>query len=173
MKAIVGAVVLGSVLVAGSLNAQARGYIQLGGGVSIATGDLKDSGAETGWLAQVAAGINPSGIIGGRVNGTYARHGFEGTSDNLRIIGAMGDVVLSPRMSGTAGVYALAGIGFQNGKVTGGPSETKFAWNAGGGVRLSVGSIGLFLEGRFLSISTEGAKTNTIPITAGIRLGGS
>ena len=109
----------------------------------------------------------------GRVNGTFAKHSFEGSSDNLRILGAMGDVVFAPRMSGKAGVYVLGGIGFQNGKVTDGPSETKFAWNAGAGLRVNAGSLGLYVEGRFLSINTDGGKTNTIPITAGVKLGGN
>ena len=174
MRAIVGAAMLGTVLVAGSLAAQSRGHVQLGGGVSIATGDFKDDGAKTGWVIQVAPGIMaPSGVIGGRVNGTFAKHNFEGTTDNLRILGAMGDLLFAPRMSGKAGVYVLAGVGFQNGKVTGAESETKFAWNAGAGLRLSAGSIGIYVEGRFLSINTEGGKTNTIPITAGVKLGGN
>jgi len=87
---------------------------------------------------------------------------------------AMADLTVSPRMTGKVAPYLLGGVGVQNGKssVAGAESDTKFAWNAGAGLGLMAGSIGLFIEGRFLSINTEGAKTNLIPITVGIKLGG-
>jgi hypothetical protein len=159
-----------------SADAQARGYVLLGGGLVIPVGDYhKLETAKTGWLAQVAGGITaPSGIIGGRVNGTFMRNGFSNGSDHVRIIGAMGDVVVSPKMQGNLSPYVLGGVGFQNGKSNGAGSEgsTNFAWNAGAGVGVRAGSIGIFVEARFLSVSTDGFKTNLIPISAGIRWGG-
>ncbi len=159
-----------------SANAQARGYVLLGGGLAVPVGDYhKLETAKTGWLAQVAGGITaPSGIVGGRVNGTFMRNGFENGTDHVRIIGAMGDVVVSPRMHGSAAPYVLAGLGFQNGKsnAAGSAGSTDFAWNAGAGVGVRAGSIGVFLEARFLSVSTAGFKTNLIPISAGIRWSG-
>ena len=157
-----------------SAHAQARGYLQLGPGIGIPVGSYKDDGAKTGWLAQIAGGITaPSGVLGGRVSGTYMRNGstFAGVHD--RIIGAMGDVVVSPKMQGSVAPYVLGGIGFQNGKsnVVGAASSTKFAWNAGAGLAVKAGKVGVFVEGRFLSIRTDRA-TNLIPISAGIRWGG-
>jgi hypothetical protein len=173
MRAIVGAVVLGAVVAAGPLGAQARGYVQLGGGVSIATGVFKEDGGKSGWLAQVAAGLTaPSGVIGGRISGSFARHGSQSGLVVAKLLGAMADVVVAPRMSGKAGIYALAGLGFQNSSYTPGFKETKFAWNAGAGFTVRAGSVGIFVEGRFLSINTTNQKTNTIPITAGVRIGG-
>ncbi len=172
MKAI-GAVVLGSVLIAGPLAGQWRGHVQLGGGLAISTGVFKEDGGKSGWLGQVAGGLmSPGGILGGRVSGTFAKHDFASGTGSFKIVGAMGDVLVAPRMSGAAGVYGLAGVGFQNLKADPGASQTKFAWNAGAGVLVRAGSLRIFIEGRFLSISTEGQKTNTIPITAGVRLGG-
>ena len=161
----------------GSANAQARGYVLLGAGLAIPVGDFHDAGAKTGWLGQIAGGITaPGGILGGRVNGTFSRNGFSDSDEHFRIIGAMGDIVVSPKMTGSIAPYVLGGVGFQNGKATStGVTEagvTKFAWNAGGGIGFRAGSIGVFVEGRFLSISTPGAKTNLIPISAGIRWGG-
>jgi len=157
--------------------AQARGYVLLGGGLAIPVGDFHDAGAKTGWLAQVAGGITaPSGVLGGRINGTFSRNGFTDSDEHFRIIGAMGDVVFSPKMKGSVAPYVLGGVGFQNGKATNtGTTEqgvSKFAWNAGGGLGFRAGSIGIFVEGRFLSIRTPGAATNLIPISAGIRWGG-
>jgi hypothetical protein len=160
----------------GSANAQARGYVLLGGGLAIPVGDYhKVETAKTGWLAQIAGGITlPSGIIGGRVNGTFMRNGFSNGTDHVRIIGAMGDVVVSPKMQGNLAPYLLAGIGFQNGKsnAAGTEGSTNFAWNAGAGIGVRAGSIGVFVEARFLSVSTDLFKTNLIPISAGIRWGG-
>jgi opacity protein-like surface antigen len=178
MKRFGTAILVGAVaaLVAGfpsSAAAQARGYLLLGGGLSIPVGDYKDTGAKTGWLGQIAGGVT-SGVIGGRINGTFMRNGFDTSSEHFRILGAMADVTISPKMTGKVAPYLLAGIGVQNGKstTTGAESDTKFAWNAGAGLGLSAGSVGLFLEARFLSVNTPGNKTNLIPISAGIKLGG-
>ena len=175
MKRLTAAMMVGTiaVLVAGSATAQARGYVQLGAGLAIPVGDYKDDGAKTGFIGQVAGGIT-SGMIGGRISGSYIRNGYEGFDVHTRFVGAMADLVVSPKTSGKAAPYVLAGAGFQNGKTSGGISngETKFAWNAGAGVGVRAGGIGLFLEGRFLSVRTSGASTNLIPITVGVRLGG-
>ena len=172
---IVGAVALLLAGFSGTANAQARGYLQLGGGVSIPVGDFKDAGAKTGWLGQVAGGITaPGGVLGGRISGSYIRHGVELSDEHLRIVGAMADLTVSPKMTGKLAPYVLAGVGFQNGKssLAGSEGSTKFAWNAGAGLSARAGSVGVFVEGRFLSIRTEGSSTNVIPITVGIRLGG-
>jgi hypothetical protein len=172
MKAI-GAVVLGAMLVVSPLAGQWRGHVQAGGGVAVSTGVFKEDGGKTGWLAQVAGGLmSPGGIIGARINGTFAKHNFASGTGSFKILGAMGDILVSPKMSGKLGGYALAGAGFQNMKA-GEAKQTKFAWNAGAGVLVKAGSLGIFLEGRFLSINTENQKTNTIPITAGVRFGGN
>lgn len=171
MRAI-GAVVLGVGLLASPLAAQWRGHLQAGGGVAISTGVFKEDGGKTGWLGQVALGTtSPSGMIGGRVSVTYAQHNFASGTGSFKVAGAMGDVLVSPRMSGRAGVYALAGLGFQNMRAGPGAQQTKFAWNAGLGGMIRARRLGIFVEGRFLSILTENQQTNTIPITAGVRFG--
>jgi outer membrane protein with beta-barrel domain len=171
--AMVGAVALLVIGAPTAAKAQARGYIMLGPGIAIPVGDYKDDGAKTGWLVQVAGGVS-SGMIGGRINGSFIRNGIEGTSENVRILGAMADLVVSPRTSGKVGPYLLGGVGFQNGKnsTPGSSGETKFAWNAGAGFVVQAGGIGIFVEGKFLSVRTPGSSTNLIPISAGIRWGG-
>ena len=52
-------------------------------------------------------------------------------------------------------------------------SETDFGINGGAGFDFDAGSVGLFVEGRFHNVFTEGDSTNFIPITVGIRFGGS
>jgi hypothetical protein len=166
-------------IAAGGAQAQARGYIGFGGGVSIPSGDFAD-GVSTGWLGQVVAGITgPTGKIGGRINGSYTRHSFDTPLDddpNIRYIGVMGDVVFSPG-SGEAKLrpYLLGGLGFQNGKtntVTA-QGETDFAFNLGGGVNFAMGRMKLFIEGRWLSVRSDPGSANMIPISVGLRFGGN
>ena len=174
MKRLGSAMMVGVVaaLVATS-SAHAQAYFKLGAGAAIPVGDYGES-TGTGLAAQGAVGFG-SGMIGGRVSASYIRNSITGTDHNFRLIGAMADLVLSPSTSGKVAPYVLAGAGVQNGKSnqSGAPdAETKFAWNAGGGLEIRAGGIGLYLEGRFLSIRTEGSSSNLIPITAGVRLGG-
>src|SRR5687768_18003493 len=64
--------------------AQGRGYVGFGGGLSIPVGDFSDA-FKMGWLGQVVAGITgPSGRFGGRIDGMYIRHSFDGTVDGSR-----------------------------------------------------------------------------------------
>lgn len=179
MKGMVGAVVLGGLLALsapGAAEAQTRGYVGIGGGATIPIGDFGD-GVKTGWLGQVIGGVTlGSGMLGLRVNGTYGQHSDKGGGDGkVKLIGALGDVVVSPKMSGKAKPYVLAGAGMMNAKFSGGgvsESSTKFAWNAGAGLALG-GKVGFYIEARFVSVKVEGSSSNMIPITAGVRLGGS
>jgi len=163
---------------AGGAQAQARGYVGFGAGVSIPTGDFGDSFG-TGWLGQVVAGITgPTGVIGGRVNGTFMRHSHDTVDDaSVRLLGVMGDLVFSPG-TGEAKLrpYLLGGLGYQNAKSEVGSleeSESEFAYNFGAGVNIAVGRAKLFIEGRWLSIQTEGESTNLIPLSVGLRFGGN
>jgi hypothetical protein len=52
-------------------------------------------------------------------------------------------------------------------------STTKFGLNAGAGFDFKAGGAGLFIEGRFHDVFTEGEDVKFIPVTLGIRFGGS
>ena len=160
--------------------AQARGYVGLGGGLSIPMGDFGDN-YKMGWLGQVVAGITgPNGMLGGRIDGMYIRHSLDGTVDgSTAMLGANGDLVVSPG-SADAKIrpYLLGGIGFFNVKSEVGTQEgegvTKFAYNLGAGLRFGgSGRMSFFVEGRYLSIQTEGSSTGLIPIAVGVRWGGN
>lgn len=173
MRGKLGAVILGGLLVAsapGLVGAQTRGSVSLGAGVNLPIGDFKDA-AKLGWLGQVAGMITfGEGIFGVRVNGTYGQNNFkdEVGGGKIKMIGAMGDLVVSPRMEGNLAPYVLAGAGFVNAK--NGESDTNFGWNAGAGVKAGSGKVGFYVEARFLSVRSEGHSTNMIPITAGVRI---
>jgi hypothetical protein len=46
--------------------------------------------------------------------------------------------------------------------------KTQFALNGGGGLSFGVGAVSLFVEGRYVRVFTEGARTDYIPVTLGI-----
>ncbi len=172
MKRMLGAVILGGLLVAsvpGLAGAQSRGSISLGAGANIPIGDFGDV-AKIGWLGQVAGMITfGDGMLGVRVNGTYGQNSGEAEgSGKVKFIGAMGDVVVSPRTAGNLSPYVLAGAGFVNAK--NGASETDFGWNAGAGIKAGSGKVGFYVEARFLQVRSEGSSTNMIPVTAGVRI---
>jgi len=174
MKGTISGLVLGSLLVAGApalAGAQARGYVGVGGGVSIPMGDFGDA-FKLGWLGQVIGGVTfPNGLLGLRANATYGQHKPKEGEGNLKVLGAIGDVVLTPKMEGKAAPYVVGGAGmmqFKNGE-----SDWDLAWNAGGGVRIAAGNLGVYVEARFLQARGNGVTTNMIPITAGVRIGGN
>lgn len=157
--------------------AQARGYVGFGGGVSIPVGDFADA-AKLGWLGQVVAGVTgPSGMLGGRIDGTYSQNSLKGTgSGHFSLFGANADIVLTPgKRPAKVHPYFLAGVGFYNSKLSVGTgnSSTKFAWNGGAGLQIHTGNrMDVYTEARFISVQTSGASTNFIPITIGLRFGG-
>lgn len=178
MRGMLGAVVVGSLLVigsAGSANAQARGYVGIGGGATIPMGDFKD-GYKTGWMGQVIGGVTLSDMFGVRVDGGYGQNSGKSGAPKLKLIQAIGDVTLSPKTSGGVAPYLLAGAGMLNSKATVSgvsASSSAFAWNAGVGAKFTAGSLGIYVEGRFLSAKKNGATTNMIPVTVGLRFGGN
>ncbi len=65
-------------------------------------------------------------------------------------------------------------ISVTSGGVTADNSETKFAWNLGGGMLYRVREAALFVEARYLNVAAVSGlpRTTFFPITAGIRFGG-
>lgn len=76
-------------------------------------------------------------------------------------------------------LYLLAGAGIYTYKLRGGDEATgldnstsDFGISGGAGFGYRVGAIGLFLEGRFHNVFTDGSDLQYVPVTAGVRLGG-
>jgi hypothetical protein len=76
-----------------------------------------------------------------------------------------------PYLIGGAGVYNLDVKG--DDVPPGVESVTKFGLNGGAGFDFKAGAAGIFVEGRFHNVFTEGSNTNFIPLTVGVRFGGS
>jgi hypothetical protein len=91
-------------------------------------------------------------------------------------------------LGATSGLYAVGGAGvtyfrnYTNFTTTTGinpavnspvnafntEDKTQFALNGGGGLSFGVGAVSLFVEGRYVRVFTEGARTDYIPVTLGI-----
>jgi Outer membrane protein beta-barrel domain len=168
-------------------HAQGTGF-SLGGGLGVPLGDFDDV-AELGWHGTAAVTFVPSGWpVGIQVDGAYQQYSLEDGSfpiDGVKdqIIQGTANLVYTFNTSqeSTFRPYLIGGGGVYNSKLTGADDpgdllpdgETDFGVNAGAGFNFGAGSASLFIEGRFHSIFTEGSSTQFIPITLGIRFGGS
>ena len=180
---------LASVL--GATPAMAQGAeFSLGGGLGIPLSDFDDV-ANLGWHGLAGVSFVPEGSpVGIQVDGQYQQYKLDDEvvlSDDLKqrlIFGTANAVYKFNTAEGTAfRPYLIGGGGVYNVKVTGEDdvggvidtdnSVTKFGLNAGAGFDFKAGSAGLFVEGRFHNVFTEGSNLTFIPISVGIRFGGS
>jgi hypothetical protein len=184
-SAVVGAALMA---LAGAMPAMAQGgaKFSVGGGLTLPLGDFGDA-ANTGWHGLAAVSFVPNNFpVGIQIDGMYQRFGlddggFFGDDANFRLIQGTANAVYKFQTSEETKIrpYLIGGVGLYNGKVGGDniigdpESETDFGINGGAGFDFAAGSVSLFVEGRFHNIFTEGESTNLIPITVGIRLGGS
>jgi hypothetical protein len=184
-------VVLGAVLMAsvGTAPAVAQGgaKFSLGGGLTLPLGNFGDA-VGTGFHGLAAVGFQPANFpVGIQVDGMYQRLGIDddpvfGEVDaNIQLIQGTANAVYKFQTSEETKVrpYIIGGVGVYNVKATGDDvpdnagSDTEFGINGGAGFDFVAGAVGVFVEGRFHNVFTEGESTNFIPITVGVRLGGS
>jgi hypothetical protein len=183
---------LTAAMLLGAGTARAQGVeFALGGGVGVPLGDFDDV-AKLGWHGLAELSFVPEGWpVGIEFDGSYQQFsldddavpGFSGLKD--RIIFGTGNIVFKFKSSEESRVrpYLLGGVGIYNTKTTGaddpgdvlGGGTTDFGLNAGAGFDFKAGGAGLFIEGRFHNVFTDGPGSDLrfIPITVGIRFGGS
>jgi hypothetical protein len=174
---------LGMLLTAPALHAQGAEFT-LGGGVGVPTGTFDDA-VKTGWLGLVGVSFVPNQWpVGIQIDGQYQQYKFDGSSSlKERFLIGTANIVFKfktseeskvrPYLIGGPGIYNLKATGTNDiGTITSG-GTTKFGFNAGAGFDFKAGSAGLFIESRFHDVFTSGPNTKFIPITAGIRIGGS
>src|SRR5919112_538229 len=184
----IAALAVGMLLGAPALRAQGAEF-SLGGGVGVPLGDF-DEAAKLGWHGLAAVSFVPNGWpVGIQIDGSYQQFSLDDTEfpgfDGLknRLIMGTGNVVFKFKSSeeSTFRPYLIGGAGVYNSKITGSDDpddvlpggETKFGLNGGAGFDFKAGAIGLFVEGRFHNVFTEGSNTQFLPVTLGIRLGGN
>jgi len=175
------ALALGMLLSAPVARAQGAEF-SLGGGVSVPLGDFDDV-SKLGWQGTAGVSFVPSSMpVGFQFDGTYSQFSDDtpldiksqliyGTANVVYRFSTAEDTRFRPYLIGGGGVYNLKPKGSD--VPTGVGSETKFGINAGAGFDFKAGAAGLFIEGRFHNIFTEGSNTRFIPINVGVRFGGS
>lgn len=176
-------VALGMLLSAPAVRAQGAEFA-LGGGLGIPLGSFDDA-SKMGWHGLAAVSFVPNGSpVGIQFDGQYQQYKVDGTGDlkNRFLIGT-GNIVYKFKTSEESRFrpYLIGGGGVYNLKTTGNVTPgtlfeggvTKFGINAGAGFDFKAGGAGLFLEGRFHDVFTSGENVKFIPITVGIRFGGS
>ncbi len=177
------ALAVGMLLGAPALRAQGAEFA-LGGGVGFPSGTFDDA-AKVGWHGLAAISFVPEGWpVGIQFDGQYQQYKLDGFTDTKeRFIMGTGNIVFKFKTSeeSTFRPYLIGGPGVYNFKQTGeaDPGQvleggtTEFGINAGAGFDFKAGGAGLFIEGRFHRIFNSGEDLQFIPITIGLRFGGS
>lgn len=159
----------------GSLTAQGVRF-GVGGGLLLPMGDYGTAdkmGFTAGAGVIIPVGTAPVAV---RVEGSYSQTSHDGIGGKSKIMGGMASLVYSFSGAGTVTPYVLAGLGYYNVKVDvtgfGSFDESKVGFGGGGGLRFPMGSASLFVEARYMNISTTGGSTTFMPIIAGLSFGG-
>jgi hypothetical protein len=185
MRSVVVGAALVALAAATPVMAQGGAKFSVGGGLTLPLGDFGDA-ANTGWHGLAAVSFVPNNFpVGIQIDGMYQRFGGDedvfGNDVNLQLIQGTANAVYRFETSEGTKVhpYLIGGIGLYNFKETGDGvvgdpgSNTDFGINGGAGFDFQAGALGLFVEGRFHNVFSDPDNTNFIPITVGVRLGGS
>ena len=176
------ALALGLLVSASTAYAQGAEF-SLGGGIDNPLGDFNDS-AKLGFHGLAGVSFVPEGSpVGIQVDGNYSQFKDDTPLDvKFQMIYGTANAVYKFKTSEDTRFrpYLIGGGGVYNFKVKGDDvptgfddSQTKFGINAGAGFDFKAGSAGVFVEGRFHDVFTSGSNTQFIPITVGVRFGGS
>jgi hypothetical protein len=151
----------------------------LGGGVTIPSGSTSD-GLKTGWHGMGLIQFKPAASpVGFQIDGAYQQLGFDGGGGKDQIIDGTANVVYEFQVSPETKFrpYLIGGGGVYNVKNKpdnfASSSDTKFGINAGAGFNIQASGVGVFVEGRFHNVFVTGSDFHFIPITAGVRFGGT
>jgi opacity protein-like surface antigen len=164
----------------GGLSAQQGIRVGIGGGVLMPMGDYKDVD-KLGWLVGGDVTYWLSGApVGIRADVQYSQTSHKNNVDgNSKVIGGLAEVVYAfGTQADQVRPYILGGVGYYNVKVDvtgfGSASESKVGFGGGAGVafKAGAGSTRIFVEGKFVNVSTTGGSTTFLPIRAGVRFGG-
>lgn len=172
------ALAIGMLWTSPALQAQGAEF-SLGGGLGIPLGTFDDL-VKMGWHGTAAVSFVPRGTpVGIQVDGNFSQFSDETPFDiKSQLIYGTANAVFKFESSEDSRFrpYLIGGVGVYNSKATGSDalegSTTKFGINAGAGFDLKAGGAGLFVEGRFHDVFTDGDNVTFIPITLGIRFGG-
>ncbi|HJR62529.1 MAG TPA: outer membrane beta-barrel protein [Gemmatimonadaceae bacterium] len=165
-------------------------------GANVPRGDFND-GVATGLVLNGILGVRLGPTIGVRGEAFWSRSDIDSplirrvgnavlppgdadaVSGNVDVIAGVANIVLSTSAP-LVQPYVIGGVGLYRRRVeqdisgtidefrTLRESENDVGFNAGAGVRLSLGGMAAFLEARYHSINTDPERTTFIPVTIGV-----
>jgi opacity protein-like surface antigen len=159
---------------AGPARAQAGGGVHFGvaGGETFPVSDSKDdfkNGWHAGAMLTFGVPLSPVAVRVEAVYHTMNRRDGEGTATVLSgtanaIVVPASLLVVKPYFVGGAGVYRYS-------STVSDPlpsPQTKFGWNAGGGIAFRLRETTLFVEARYHRVSTTGRAFTFVPVSVGL-----
>ncbi|MFN2398053.1 MAG: outer membrane beta-barrel protein [Gemmatimonadaceae bacterium] len=177
-----------------TLEAQMETPIRFGVGAGATIPSVNVDGVDilkTGYHFMGMVGFTPASIpVGLRGELMYHSNDAKDFNGTAKVLGGglnamwsfplSGDNPVRPYLTGGVGFYKVEFEDSDDGSTV---DETKFGLNGGGGLMFDLAGFGAFIEARYISIFTEfnandglggtdKVKTNLIPITFGILLGG-
>jgi hypothetical protein len=174
-----GAGALMIVVLAPVAGAQTPVEFGVGAGISIPSGGTGD-GLKTGWHGTALVQFKPAASpVGFQVDGSYHQLGFDGGGGKDQIVSGTANAVYSFSVAPETQFrpYLIGGGGVYNVKakpdVGASASDTKFGVNIGAGFNVKTSGVGLFVEARFHNVFVTGSDFHYIPLTIGVRFGGS
>ena len=150
-------------------------YFQIAAGASMPQSDFKN-GYDNGWDVTGSVGYHPwTSPVGIRFDVAYDRFGAKstlaGTNDNLSVWSGLADLTLRVPKMWAVSPYLIGGGGVSRfSAYSGGSSQTKGQWNAGGGIGFGLANVKLFIESRYMHVATPGTATKYVPVVLGISL---
>jgi hypothetical protein len=161
-----------------TLPAQGDIRLGLGGGISWPVRAYSDV-VDKGWVGAASLTFFPAAAasLGIRLDGIYAHSGLSVASGKQTELGGIANLAFQfgSRRSPNR-LYVFGGGGYMRTR-TNGPSfgtitSTDPAFNVGAGFLFGVKALALFVEARYLTVSTSGTKPQFAPVTGGISIGG-
>ncbi len=170
LTSVLAATALALVVGASAVQAQTL-FVGVGGGAVLPQGNLNDA-AKIGYHgAAMAWYILPSNL-GFRADAIYARvpgdkdAGVDGT---FKLLTGVANVSYMFKGSKSITPYVIGSLGYFNVKFEDTYDESDIGFGGGAGILISTGGKAkIAIEARYISIQSDGDKTNLIPITAAI-----
>jgi len=179
VRKVVPAALAGMLIALSRLDAQGAEF-SLGGGVGVPLGTYDDV-VKIGWQGTAGLSFVPHSLpFGIQIDGNYAQFCDESALDiKSQLIYGTANAVYKFQSSESSRFrpYLIGGAGVYNSRATGSDapdgSTTKLGVNLGVGFDFKAGGGGLFVESRWHNVFLEGDNLKFLPITLGIRFGGS
>ncbi len=174
----------------------ARPQFGVAGSLTVSTGDYhrdpSGDGFNRGWQGMAFVAFRPPRWpVGLRVDGTYGENSANDqlktaltaslgppSDEKTKLLGANADLTYQLRSASRVEPYVLGGIGIYHvtiavasGGSTADNSDTRFAWNLGGGVNCGFGGFAQFLEARYVAVRAVPGfpETTFLALSVGIR----